>query len=75
MTRARKGIPASCRSLAWLRLSGGYDLRAADPHLYEAVSAEAAKPGAVPENLASTIERDLNRTFPAHVAFEGRQGV
>ncbi|EFJ44225.1 hypothetical protein VOLCADRAFT_43638, partial [Volvox carteri f. nagariensis] len=68
--RVRKGIPESWRGLAWLELSG------------RSCSGGGGGPNArhgtycAPSTaVVMCIMRDLNRTFPNHVAFMRRQGV
>ncbi|CAK9822449.1 Growth hormone-regulated TBC protein 1-A [Anthophora retusa] len=60
----RKGIPGEHRGLVWLSVSGGEEVKNADPDLYQ----KLLQP---PHNkqVADVIKTDLPRTFPDNIFF------
>ncbi|KOC59765.1 Growth hormone-regulated TBC protein 1-A [Habropoda laboriosa] len=60
----RKGIPGEYRGLVWLSVSGGEEVKNADPDLYQ----KLLQP---PHNkqVADVIKTDLPRTFPDNIFF------
>ena len=65
--RCRKGIPNRLRGRAWLLLSGGAALRAAQPSLYaECLAATPARAD------VTCIGLDLPRTYPQHYLFASK---
>ncbi|GMH35817.1 hypothetical protein BSKO_03685 [Bryopsis sp. KO-2023] len=63
----RNGIPDEFRGDAWLVLSGGQELRDANPGVYEHQLTQ-------PCDAEHLIRRDLHRTFPNHVYFQNEGG-
>ncbi|XP_034950902.1 growth hormone-regulated TBC protein 1 [Chelonus insularis] len=60
----RKGIPGDHRGMVWLAVSGGEDLKNADPNLYQRLLH-----GPHNEQVAEIIKTDLPRTFPDNIFF------
>ncbi|KAL7695635.1 rab-like GTPase activating protein [Lotmaria passim] len=67
----RRGIPQPRRCVVWQRLLQSWGVKERYPGLYFRLRSQAI----VSSDLASVIERDLDRTFPTHRLFaDGAQG-
>ncbi|KAK0172226.1 hypothetical protein PV328_005571 [Microctonus aethiopoides] len=60
----RKGIPGEHRGMVWLLVSGGEDLKTANPDLYQRLLQ-----GPHNSQVAEIIRTDLPRTFPDNIFF------
>ncbi|XP_015113809.1 growth hormone-regulated TBC protein 1 [Diachasma alloeum] len=60
----RKGIPGEHRGMVWLSVSGGEDLKNANPDLYQKLLN-----GPHNSQIADIIKTDLPRTFPDNIFF------
>ncbi|KAG8034608.1 hypothetical protein G9C98_007684 [Cotesia typhae] len=60
----RKGIPGEYRGMVWLAVSGGEDLKNANPDLYQRLLN-----GPHNDQVTEIIKTDLPRTFPDNIFF------
>lgn len=68
--RARKGIPSSIRGEVWFKLSRAQELANKEGlNLYEEISKHSGM-----KKDASSIVKDISRTFPKHIYFIEKYG-